>query len=450
MENEEKTPILNIAWARFAHFDQAAKDRSRENERLRKWIAALGVFATLFAILTQLYPQDPTTIPLIGPYIGGILGLVLKVLLIITPIAASVLAAFTNKFFGGGDWLVMRAGAENILKEIFVYRTILKGKPDKERRDWLERRLVDIQRQVYSGLGGEMVLKPYNGPLPPYDNPDDPADDSGFNDLDGNQYFQYRVVPQLAWHMKKVRQRQEERVRLQVYILLAGGAGAFLAAWGAPVSLWVALTASLTAALIGWQELRSLDAVVKNYSKVILELMHIYDHWNNLKPEERTDAEFFDMVGDTEELLWSQNAEYIKVMQEALSKNKPDQSMIDDVLKASKEEAKRLQDSMRDTIVSGTRAALTESTDQLAETFKETFGSLSEEASSPLVQAEFQAMEKAAAEAAETARQGMSRLNNSLKEIASEFSGINFSGDTPVGTLNSLLVRYPPTEEIKG
>jgi hypothetical protein len=439
IETEDtKTPILNIAWTRYAHFDAMSNDRTKSNSRLRLWIAVFGVLATLFAILTQIYPQD-------WPVIGA---LVLKGFLILTPLIASALAAFTNQFYNGSDWLVMRAGAEQILREIYKYRTILRNDP--ARNQWLEKRLVEIQRQVFRGMGGEMILKDYNGPIPPYDDPTDPTDDAGFDDLTGDQYFAFRVENQLAWHMKKLKQRQAERVRLTVYILLAGVLSAFLAGIGGVFSLWVALTASLISALVGWQELRNLDAVIKNYSKVQLELMVIYDHWNNLNPAQRTDADFYQMVEDTEELLWSQNSEYIKAMQEALAKNKPDDSLIKEVVQKAVEEDERIKDGIKKVVVEGTEKALHEAGSQVVETYKESFGSLAEEASSPLVQAELAAMQQAASEAVANVVASMASVSSSIQAIAAEFAGVKVDGDTPVTVLNDLISRYPVNTEPKG
>ena len=433
-----KTPILNIAWTRYAHFDALSGDRTRANNRLRIWIYILGVLATFLAIITQLFVKDPP----------DLIGWIIKVFFVATPLVSSALAAFSNKFFGGSDWLVMRAGAEQILREIYKYRTILQKDPGRNK--WLENRLVDIQRQVFRGMGGEMVLKDYNGPIPPYDNPTDPIDDSGFNDLTGDQYFSFRVENQLAWHMKRLKQRQAERVRLTIYILAAGLISAFLAAMGGQLSIWVALAASISAALVGWQELRNLDSVIKNYSKVQLELMVIYDHWNNLDPDKRTDADFYEMVEDTEELLWSQNSEYIKTMQEALSKNKPDDSLIKDVIQKAVDEDERIKEGMKTVVVEGTEKALHEAGDAAIDTYKKTFGSLAEEAASPLVQAELAAMQQAAAEAAGTLVQNVSSLSSSLQSIAAEFAGVKIDGDTPVSVLNDLISRYPINTEPKG
>ncbi len=443
MEEGKRSPILELAWTRYAHFDAASLARTRAHLNLRKWIAILGVAATLFAILVQLYPVN----------FPALLGLVLKVFLIAIPLASAGLATFANKFFGSGDWLVLRAGAEEILKEIFIYRTIMRNQPD--RRLWLEKRLAEIQRTVYRGLGGEMILKPYTGRIPPYDDPDDPYDDSGFNDLTGDEYFTFRVESQLAWHMNKVNKIQKERVRLQVFIILAGVAGAFLAAWGPPLSLWVALTASTATALIGWQELRNLDATLKNYSKVVVELMVIYDHWHNLEPEERTEAEFIRMVRSTENLLWSQNVEYIKSMQEALSSAELEEAkLLDNLLNKAVESDKQFKQQMHDSIVDVTTASLTEARESLSETFEETLGSLAEEASSPLVQQELAAMQAAANQAMETAVSAVSeqtsRLASKLDEIAQKFAGVEIGKETPSAVLNSIISQYPPTSEVKG
>lgn len=444
MEEEKKrSPILELAWTRYAHFDAASLARTRAHFNLRKWVAILGVSATLFAILVQLYPAD----------FPALAGLVLKTFLIAIPLASAGLATFANKFFGSGDWLVLRAGAEEILKEIFIYRTIMKNQPN--RRAWLEKRLAEIQRSIYRGLGGEMILKPYNGPIPPYDDPADPYDDNGFGDLTGDEYFTFRVESQLAWHMNKVNKSQKERVRLQVLIILAGVAGAFLAAWGPPLSLWVALTASTATALIGWQELRNLDSTLKNYSKVVVELMVIYDHWHNLEPEERTEAEFIRMVRSTEDLLWSQNVEYIKSMQEVLSSTSLEESkLFDNLLNKAIESDKQFKQQMRESIVDSTTASMTEARESLSETFQETLGSLAEEASSDLVQKELAAMQAAAAEAVEFAVEvtsdQTSRLTGKLNEIAKEFAGVEIGKETPSAVLNSMIARFPPTPEVKG
>ncbi len=437
--NSNKIPILEVAWTRYAQLDMASSQRSHPHLRLRRWISILGVLATLFAILTQIYP---TTFPAIG-------SVALKVILILTPVAGSVLAAFVNKFFSSGDWLVTRAGAEEIKKEIYFFRSLLKNIPN--RRAWLENRLADIQRQVYRGLGGELVIKDYPNQIPPYYDPKNPNSDPGFNDLTGDEYFRYRLQDQLAWHIVKVNEFQAKRKRIQLLILVCGGAGAFLAALGGPFTLWVALTSSLAAAFLGWQELLNLDSLVKNYSKVIIELTIIYDHWDSLELEERSDGEFFQMVKSTEDILWSQNVEYIKSMQEALAQARlAEADLINNILRDAIASDAQFKQSLRDQVVSATAQAATESQQALTETYKAAYGSLAEEASSELVKQELEAMSRAAASAVETITSRASQLADSLGEIAKEFAHLKPNKETPKEELNQLIARFPTTGELKG
>jgi len=308
---KSKPSILEVAWNRFAQYNNASNARKKSQFTLHRWVAIIGVLATLVAIISSLYPEpDPAW-----------RAWTIKITLILLPILSSVLAAFANKFSRGTDWLVLRAGAEQVLKEIYQYRTILQ-KTDKRRRTWLEKRLREIQTQVYTGLNGEMVFHPYNGTLPPPYSNGTPRIDPGFDDLDADEYFRYRVSGQLNWHVSRVNSHQRDRIRLQVLILATGALGAFLAAMGGVFGIWVALSTALATALIGWQELRNLDMTIRNYSKVILDLTSVSDHWNHLDDDERSKKEFYRMVKETETILWNQNLEYVKSMQEAFESAK--------------------------------------------------------------------------------------------------------------------------------
>jgi hypothetical protein len=442
MDNEtSKTPILQLAWARFSELDRNASARTKSHLNKRLWIALLGVLATLFAILSQIFPEN--TEP-------AILGLGFRILLIATPLIGSAMAAFTKAFYSSGDWLIMRAGAEEVLKEIYFYRTILQKEPD--RRPYLEKRLTEIQRQLYRSMGGELVLEPYEGEAHSRYYADDPSSDYGYDDLSGDEYFKYRVENQLAWHRNKVRLHQRRRVNLQILILASGVVGAFFAAIGGSLSIWVALTASLTAAFLGWQELRNIDNIVKNYSKVIVELSVMYDHWINLELEERTDAEFYRMVKSTEEILWAQNLEYIKSMQEALKDSdlEEEAGLINRVIKESADSAKRAKQTMEDNLVEYTRETLEEAEEKVEEAFKAALGTLAEEASSELVQKELEAMSKAVLGATETAKGKVSSLKSSLNKIAKKYAHIDIGRDTSKEELNAILASYPTSNDVKG
>jgi len=443
MENQpqQATPILEVAWRRFAQLDAVSLKRSKAHLRLRRWVAALGILTTLFAILSQLYAES----------LSPLAGWVLKFIFIVTPIAASILAAYVSQFYSTGDWLITRAGAEEILKEIYAYRTILQKTPT--RRAWLEKRLSEIQRSVFRGMNGELLLEPFKGVLPPTSrfNPTYPNTDPGFNDLIGDEYFKYRLENELGWHTREINRRQTERTRLKLYILIAGGMGALFAALGQPLTVWVALTAAFSAAFIGWQELRSLDSVVRNYSKVVLELNILFDHWKNLEGEERNQTEFFKTVRSTEDILWSQNVEYIKAMQEALRESdlEEEASLINRVIKEQRESDNRFKEGITDAVVGITREGLLDSEKNLTETFKAALGTLSEEASSDLVQAELAAMQNAVQDVVENIAENLG-MSSKLKAIEKEFEGVEIDSNTPMSVLNDLMSRYPKTTDAKG
>ncbi|MEW5958136.1 MAG: TRAFs-binding domain-containing protein, partial [Chloroflexota bacterium] len=240
---------------------------------------------------------------------------VLTIVLIAVPVAGSVLLAYANKFQQGEHWLTLRAGAEEIKKEILLYRTLLQKFEDRDQ--WLNDRMVTIQRQLFESVDNDLILKPYTGHIPPYHDPNDKNSDTGFGELRPDQYFQVRLEDQFNWHAGKVRKLGQQRTWLQALIFIFGGLGTLLAAFG--FNVWIALTAGLAAALTAWLELRQHERVIKNYNRVILELKIIRDHWLTLDPAEHNGDEFFKLVINTEKVLWGEHSKFISDMRQAVA-----------------------------------------------------------------------------------------------------------------------------------
>jgi len=306
-ENTSRNPLLETAWRRYAALDDNASSVKKQYMRMR-WLATLlGVLAVLFAILVDKYTDQ----------VPAIAGIVLRVLLILTPIVISVIAAYSNKFQQGQNYLSYRAAAEGILKEIYIYRTANKKEPNRD--SLLSNRLAGIQRDLYRGAGGELVLPEYEGDVPPYYSPDDEKSDPGFKDLAGEEYLVYRLENQLNWHTMENLKMQRDRKRIQWAILTFGGVGAFLAAWGGNLAVWVAFTAAISSALIGWDELRGLDIKVRNYSQVILELNLLRDRWFTLRDTGSTDDITAQLAIKAERILFDQNLEWVSAIRKALA-----------------------------------------------------------------------------------------------------------------------------------
>ena len=451
-ETAEVTPILKVAWTRVAQLDAIASRRSKGHLNIRRWITILGVLATLFAILTQLL--DTTGFKQRYP----LLSVLAQILFIAIPFLASTLAALASKKYSNGDWLVTRAGAEEIKKEIYFYRTVLQK--DETRRRYLEDRLAEIQRQIHRALNGEFSFDDYKISRTAVPKVNSPDDDPGYGDLTGDEYMKYRLENQLNWHNKKINKFKIERDRLIISILVIGALGSIIAALGASVggtlSIWVALTASITAALIGWQELRNIDVIVRNYSKVVLELTILRDHWLNLTDAERTATEFYKLVRDCEEVLWAQNTEYIKSMQETLREHsfEEDANLVNNIVAKLNETAQQTKQGMADHVESITGKVLEETGQKVEQTFQTTLTTLADDFMSDLVQKELEAMSQAVTEAAgnmiERASTETSSFIASLTQVAQDYAHVEVSRDTSKEELNQILARYPKTGELKG
>jgi hypothetical protein len=214
----------------------------------------------------------------------------------------------------------------------------------------------------------------------------------------------------------------------------------------------VALTASVTAALLGWQELRNVDQTIKNYSKVVMELTLLYNHWQNLEPEERIAAEFEKMVLGCERILWAQNREYIRSMQDALREAdlEKDAAFINQVIRESVDSAERAKEKMHENIIETHQGFLAETEQSFDATAETVLGTLAEEASSEVVQQELAAMGEAISERIEDVRERASTFVASITQVKEEFAHVDVSKDTSMEELNTILSRYPTTNEVKG
>ncbi|MBL1127767.1 MAG: SLATT domain-containing protein, partial [Chloroflexi bacterium] len=358
--NETSRPaILEKAWMHHAELDTNADRLNKRHLKLRKWVISLGIVATFLAIITDIISsQCPQGIN--ADTCQGVRA-VLRILLILTPLVGSMIAAFTSRELGDGRWLSMRAGAEEIKKEIYIYRTVLSHHP--QRNKWLSNRLAYIQRQVFKASGRRLDTEPYKGVLPLYYSPDDPKSDPGFNDLTAEEYISYRLQEQLSWHEGRIVRLSKAKRNLTIAILLAGVAGALLAALGGSFSVWVALTASFTAALTGWEELRNRDKTILNYSKVKLELSIVRDYWYSLSPEEQTDSEFYKMVLAAENVMFAQNGEWLRSMQEALAgAEDEDKKLVEEMVELSATSHAELQRKL----LSESQVVFAQATEQLS------------------------------------------------------------------------------------
>ena len=315
------SPVLQSAWQRYAEFDLNAKTAAIQHKYIKQFALGFSMLAVLFAV----FSGD------ISWYIPESLSSLFSIALILILIVNFVLLGFTIKSQQLETGAELRAAAEEIKKEIYLYRTILQW--HDERDQWISDRLTVIQRHIADTLGSELTLKAYKKDLPPDYNPDDPNSDPGFTRLMPEEYLHFRLENQLQFYLNELVEPHRTRIFLQIGLLLAGGLSLLLAAIGGTFNAWAAVAVFAAAALISWLEPRQLDASINSYNQLIAGLNIIRDRWQSLSKDERTSQEFFKLVIATEKVIWSHYNKHSSEMWRAIDDLRGEKNdAIDEVL----------------------------------------------------------------------------------------------------------------------
>ena len=86
---------------------------------------------------------------------------------LVIPIVVSVAIAGGNRFKPGSKWLLMRAAAESVKREIFRYRTRSGDYRHADRDSVLALRIEDVTRRLAFTEVNTLALTPYPGLVPP-------------------------------------------------------------------------------------------------------------------------------------------------------------------------------------------------------------------------------------------------------------------------------------------
>ena len=107
---------LELAWERFARYDDNAGRQQKNFRMLQVWILVLGVLGTFLA-LTQ------STLIIMG-FAESLSWLddVLHYIIIVVPVTTSLLIAAANRFSAGNKWVLLRGSTEAIKRQIYRYR----------------------------------------------------------------------------------------------------------------------------------------------------------------------------------------------------------------------------------------------------------------------------------------------------------------------------------------
>ena len=303
--------ILPEAWGRFDDLDVAAIEKERLFHATQLGILALTVVATLLAIAIS-GSGLPAKMSL--PWFRNVdVHDVLHILMIAIPILISMLAAFNARFREGNKWLLLRAAAESIKGQIFRYRTRTGIYSDEQCIQisaplQLAGNIKDITTSLAQSEANRSSL--------PHRNVVDPA---RLKTLTPEGYLRDRVEDQINYFVRKTAVLYRQLKRLQMWILIAGGLGTFLAA--IRLEVWVALTTALATAFTNKLEIDQVENSLVQYNVALTNLRNIQSWWKGLTAWEKTRNKNIDLLVDqTEKAIERETAGWVQQMQSTLDK----------------------------------------------------------------------------------------------------------------------------------
>ena len=171
----------------------------------------------------------------------------------------------------------------------------------------------------------EAAFKPYLGSIPP-DMYGAEAYDDGHSDLTPDEYIRVRITDQLQFYNLRTNQFENRVRRLQIWILVLGGIGTFLAAIGA--QYWIPLTAVIVSSITAFLEYRQIEPILVKYNLTKASLENVRNWWQALPSEQKNDANIYKLVQEVEAILESENqgwVQYVKQAQETQKEAIPEE-----------------------------------------------------------------------------------------------------------------------------
>ncbi len=322
LETKNDTNSLKQAWERFAIYDACAKRQQKTFLRLQMFIIILGVLGTFLALLY-------TTLKYNNGLVGlGWLNSVFYYTILVIPISASILLASSNRFNPGNKWVLLRASAESLKREIYRYRCrsgiYSEARTAKTSREVkLANRLEFISHQLMQTEVNLAYLPGYTGQIPPENGA--AAGDEGQGFLTPDSYVAYRLLDQLNYFRRKTKGMERRLTIMQWLIYIVGGTGTVLAAIG--FELWIALTAALVTAFATYLQYMQTESQLVKFNQAVTDLENIRAWWTALSIEKQADQDNIDLLVDsTEKILEREHAGWAQQMQDAFAELREQQA----------------------------------------------------------------------------------------------------------------------------
>ena len=312
--HNEPSDALTSAWAKYCTYNANAIYFQKIFLNLRQAILGIGVVATALAVFYTEHYQcenkdiDPMTLYRERPGI-----FVLWLLVIAAPILAGALTLGAKKLDRGNAWVLLRGAAEDLLSEIFFYRTRT-GDYAPDREAGPTRHLARQTERIARHLAEAASFWPM--PKRPSSLQEMSGDPS--RTLDADAYIEHRIQDQLSFFRKKCGIFDRSTYRSHWAAILLGAMGALLAAVN--LVYLVPVTLALSAAISSRTQLRDEDKVLLSYARTETRLENVLVWWSGVPRAERgTQRSLEDLVGRTGAILRRENASWLDTMRENLA-----------------------------------------------------------------------------------------------------------------------------------
>ena len=365
--------LLADIWRAFAIYDRSANAAQKRFMFLRLLILRLSVVVTFVAVAySQIKTQPKELILSLDQYLPyfsifhGLVNFALGIVVILAPIMVSILLAGTVKFGRGVNWILLRASAETIKQEIYLYRTQVGNYRDSTIRDinfakeiqainerlmktqvnqsglvWNEPKVNKRQswligiNQFWSKVLLRQLRKKRNKQFlvnkdflayrltflmfQEEQNKQSKEDKNAlYSPLTAQQYIDERLMNQLNWYRKKTLDLDKKWQLWQWWIYLLGGMGTFLAAM--KLDVWIAVTNAIAASILSFLEFRRLDSTLIGYNQTATNLENILWWWYALTDKDRTERKNVEkLVKSSEQVIRSETTGWVQEMKDAMA-----------------------------------------------------------------------------------------------------------------------------------
>ena len=302
------TSVLRLAWETFGALDRAAGVQQGDFGKVQGWILALGVVVVAMSVAHSVGQAQA------WGWVDS-----LRYGLIVAPISVSALIAVSNRFSPGKRWVLLRAAAEALKREIYRYRVrptqaLADGTHEKQ----LQKAMEDITRRLARTEINSMANPLYDGPIPP---PKAVAEgDDGLSLLGTERYVRLRLGDQLAYYGNTTTRLARQANGWQMMSIVVGALGTLLAALGGNWVSWVALTSALASAAMAYVGYKQFETTLTSYNQTAADLKNLLGWWTALLPDERADPDnVAKLVTTTEQVLADEQDGWAQSMTNALA-----------------------------------------------------------------------------------------------------------------------------------